>query len=81
MTRQAAEFGLETVYLTSDDSDARSWNRFGWQRLLMNRFSGKFIQRVMFVLGYAVSLIMAPFDRNGFSGSAYTIVFKKKPPL
>lgn len=81
MTRQAAEFGLEMVYLTCDDSDARSWNRFGWQRLLMNRFGGKFMQRVMFVLGYAVSLIMAPLDRKGFSGSAYTIVFKKKSPL
>lgn len=81
MTWQAAELGLEMVYLTCDDSDARSWNRFGWQRLLMNRFGGKFMQRVMFVLGYAVSLIMAPLDRKGFSGSAYTIVFKKKSPL
>ena len=78
MTRQAEELGLEKIYLTSDDSDARSWNRFGWQRLLMNRFSGKFMQRVMFVLGYAVCLIIAPFDRRNFSGSAYTIVFRKK---
>jgi 2-polyprenyl-3-methyl-5-hydroxy-6-metoxy-1,4-benzoquinol methylase len=78
MIRQAAVFGLEMVYLTSDDSDARSWNRFGWQRLLMNRFGDKFMQRVMFVLGYAVSLIMAPFDRKNFNGSAYTIVFRKK---
>jgi 2-polyprenyl-3-methyl-5-hydroxy-6-metoxy-1,4-benzoquinol methylase len=77
ITRHAAEFGLEMVYLTSDDSDARSWNRFGWQRLLMNRFGDKFMQRVMFVLGYALSLIMAPFDRKGFNGSAYTIVLKK----
>ncbi len=78
MTRQAAEFGLGKVYLTCDDSDARSWNRFGWQRLLMNRFAGKFMRRAMFVLGYAVSLVMAPFDRRNFSGSAYTIVFRKK---
>lgn len=77
ITQQAAEFGLEMVHLTSDDSDARSWNRFGWQRLLMNRFDVKFMQRVMFVLGYALSLIMVPFDRKGFNGSAYTIVFKK----
>ena len=81
MTRQAAEFGLETVYLTSDDSDARSWNRFGWQRLLMNRFDDEFMKRVMFVLGYALSLVMAPFDRKGFSGSAYTIVLKKMSSL
>ncbi len=78
MTRQAAEFGLEKVYLTSDDSDARSWNRFGWQRLLMNRFASKFMQRAMFVMGYALSLVMMPFDRKAFNGSAYTIVFRKK---
>jgi len=78
LERQAAEFGLEKVYLTSDDSDARSWNRFGWQRLLMNRVRGKFLQRVMFVFGYGLSLLMAPLDRRNFSGSAYTVVFRKK---
>lgn len=78
MTAQGEKFGLERVYLTSDDSDARSWNRFGWQRLLMNRFSGKFMQRVMFVLGYGLSIVLAPFDRKNFGGSAYTIVFRKK---
>ncbi len=78
LSHKAGELELEKIYLTSDDSDARSWNRFGWQRLLMNRFAGKFMQRVMFVLGYALSLIMTPFDRTAFSGSAYTIVFRKK---
>lgn len=77
ITRQASLLGLRKVFLTSDDSDARSWNRFGWQRLLMNRFSSKNMQRVMYVLGYALSIIATPFDRAGFSGSAYTIVFKK----
>lgn len=78
LTSQAAELGMEKVYLTSNDSDARSWNRFGWQRLLMNRVRGKFLQRVMFVFGYALSLLMAPLDRRNFSGSAYTVVFRKK---
>jgi len=81
LTVHAGLLGLERVYLTSDDSDARSWNRFGWQRLLMNRFYSKHLQRVMYVLGYALSLLMAPFDRRSFCGSAYTIVFKKKSPL
>jgi len=78
ITRKAAELGMEKAYLSSDDSDARSWNRFGWQRLLMNRVSGKLLQRVMFVVGYVLSLVMAPFDRKDFGGSAYTIVLKKK---
>lgn len=78
ISRQASALGLERVYLTSDDSDARSWNRFGWQRLLMNRFARKFMQRAMFVVGYGLSFVMAPFDRKNFNGSAYTIVFRKK---
>ncbi len=75
---RAEAVGLEKVYLTSDDSDARSWNIFGWQRLLMNRFRSKFIQRVMFFIGYGLSLVMALFDRKNFNGSAYTVVFRKK---
>ncbi len=78
LTRRLRALDLEPVYVTSDDSDARSWNRFGWQRLLMNRFRNRWLQRAMFVLGYGLSWIMAPLDRRGFAGSAYTIVFKKK---
>jgi len=78
LERHAVQLGLEKLYLTSDDSDARSWNRFGWQRLLMNRFKSKFMQRVMFVAGYGLSLVFAIPDRMGVKGSAYTIVFRKK---
>lgn len=79
LTEMAAGLGLKRSYLTSDDSDARSWNRFGWQRFLMNRFSGKLMQRAMFILGYALSVLMSPWDRRGFKGSAYTVVFIKEP--
>lgn len=78
LERQAMDFGLEKTYFTSDDSDARSWNLFGWQRLLMNRVSGKFSQRIMFIFGYILSLLMTPFDRRSRRGSAYTVVFRKK---
>jgi SAM-dependent methyltransferase len=73
----AAKHGLKRVFATTDDSDARSWNRFGWQRLLMNRFRSRLMQRAMFVLGYALALAAAPFDRRRMRGSAYTAVFRK----
>jgi SAM-dependent methyltransferase len=73
----AARNGLERIFVTTDDSDARSWNRFGWQRLLMNRFRSRLMQRAMFVLGYAIALSVAPFDRRPLHGSAYTAVFRK----
>jgi hypothetical protein len=78
MTEQVFELGLERVYLTSDDRDARSWNRFGWQRLLINRFKSKIMLGAMFLLGYILSLVMALADRRNFNGSTYTIIYQKK---
>lgn len=72
-----AKHGLEPVFITTDDSDARSWNRFGWQRLLMNRFRSKTMQRAMFVLGYGIGMLASAFDRRSMRGSAYTMVLRK----
>jgi hypothetical protein len=72
-----AKHGLESIFVTTDDPQARGWNRFGWQRLLMNRFRGRVMQRAMFVLGYAISIAMAPFDRRPLRGASYTMVLRK----
>jgi len=71
-------FGLEPVMLTSNDKGAQSWNRFGWQRYLMNLFSNKLAQTAAFILGYIVSLPMGLWERRDFNGSAYTIILQKK---
>ena len=78
LTKKARELGLEQVSLDSDDGDARSWNRFGWQRLLMNRFSNKIVQKLMFVVGFFLAWLMAPFEQKQIKGSAYTVVFRKQ---
>jgi len=70
--------GLKLVMITTDDHGGRSWNRFGWQRLLMNCCSGKLTQRICFVIGYLVSFPMALWDRKKFEGCAYTAIFQKK---
>jgi 2-polyprenyl-3-methyl-5-hydroxy-6-metoxy-1,4-benzoquinol methylase len=77
LRKLGAEYGLEPVFVTTDDSDARSWNRFGWQRLLMNLFQSRTLQRAMFVLGYGIGMLASPFDRRSMRGSAYTMVLKK----
>lgn len=73
----AAKLGLQLRYVTTDDADARHWNRFGWQWLLMNRFRAKFMKRTMLVLGYGLSIAMSIFDRRPMRGSAYTLVLEK----
>jgi SAM-dependent methyltransferase len=77
LTDLGAKHGLHAEFVTTDDRDARSWNRFGWQRLLMNRFRSRFMQRAMFVVGYGIALLMAPLDRREMRGSAYTVVLRK----
>jgi len=69
--------GLEPVAQTTSDKGAKSWNRFGWQRYLMNRFSHRWVQAAGFILGYALSLPMGLLDRRDAAGSAYTIIFRK----
>jgi SAM-dependent methyltransferase len=70
-------FGVSCIHMSTDDEDARSWDRFGWQRLLMNACSEKWTERAAFVAGWALSAVMAPMDRRADAGSAYTLVLRK----
>ncbi|HSD61238.1 MAG TPA: class I SAM-dependent methyltransferase [Burkholderiales bacterium] len=78
LTEHASAAGLTRIHFTTSDSDARSWNRFGWQRLLLNRVRGKWASRAALAAGYAISLAAAPFEGSDPRGSAYTIVFRKE---
>jgi len=77
LTNFVAPLGLECITMSTSDSDAKSWNRFGWQRLLMNRVRGKWPTRIAFVLGYAISTLLMPLETRAGRGSAYTLVFRK----
>jgi 2-polyprenyl-3-methyl-5-hydroxy-6-metoxy-1,4-benzoquinol methylase len=80
LQRLGAESGLELVHFTTADSDARHWNRFGWQRLLMNSVPGKWPGRAALVAGTALSVLAAPFERRDPAGSAYTLVLQRPAP-
>lgn len=77
LTEYVQTLGLELIHFTTTDSDARQWNRFGWQRLLMNHVRGKWLKHVAFVMGYALSLVLAPFESRDPKGSSYTLIFRK----
>jgi len=77
LSEYAKSLGLEQVHYSTTDSDAKSWNRFGWQRLLINRVHGKWAEPLAFVVGGVLSFFMIPFERSGSKGSAYTLVFRK----
>lgn len=77
LARSLERFGLKQVMVTTNDDGGKSWNRFGWQRYLMNNFPWKFAQIAFFLAGYLVSIPMALWDERGFNGCAYTAVFQK----
>lgn len=69
---------LELLRLVTDDSDAKSWNRFGWQRLLMNRLPGKLLQYAGFVVGALLAAVLSSFESGQMRGSAYTLTLRKQ---
>ena len=70
-------FGVREIHRTSNDAEIRYWNRFGWERLLMNRFSNNRVRSLMRVLGFALGVASSPLECQDLRGSAYTAVFQK----
>lgn len=73
-----APLGFDCVHVSTEDDEARRWNRFGWQRLLMNVMPGRWTERVAYLAGWGLSLVASPFDRRPGKGSAYTLVLQKR---
>jgi hypothetical protein len=71
--------GLDVCLVDSGDDDARSWNRFGWQRLLMNRMPLPLGRAAGFLIGAVLSRLFAPWEAAAMYGSAYTLVLRKAP--
>lgn len=78
LTKFLKPLGLELVMKTTNDKGAKSWNRFGWQRFLMNHFNSKIGEMVAFVVGGLLSLPLALWEHKGMNGSAYTVIYQKK---
>jgi SAM-dependent methyltransferase len=70
--------GLETVDLDFDDVGARGWNRFGWQRFVMNRLPTRLGEVVGRGLGFLMSIPLAALERGSAGSSAYTMVLRRQ---
>ncbi len=67
--------GFEVGTETRTDAGGMSWNRFGWQRLLMNALPARGPFRMAALgAGYAIAKLVAPFDTIG---AAYTLVLRR----
>ena len=69
--------GFEPLVETAGDAGGLSWNRFGWQRLVMNALPrSRVLGLAGLVAGYATGWLLAPLDRRSMQGAAYTIVLR-----
>lgn len=69
--------GLSRVALSTDDPETRKWNRFGWQRAVMNAVSKRPLRAGAFCVGSVITLLVAPYERRRCRSSCYTAIFRK----
>jgi SAM-dependent methyltransferase len=77
LDERARAAGLELVALTSRDRGGLSWNRFGWQYLLMRPRPAKPRLAAALAFGLVAATLMAPIERTDLRGATYTAVLRK----
>lgn len=77
LSARAAGLGLETVLVTADDEAARHWNAFGWHYALRRPQSRWLAHRAAQAAGTAIATALAPVERRGLRGAAYTMVLRR----
>jgi SAM-dependent methyltransferase len=76
---RARAAGLEPVELTATDPGGLHWNAFAWHYLLRRPGALYVHERVAQLAGAAIARALAPIERHGLRGAAYTLVLRKPP--
>jgi 2-polyprenyl-3-methyl-5-hydroxy-6-metoxy-1,4-benzoquinol methylase len=74
---RARELGLEVAHVTTSDAAGKHWNRFGWEYALRGCPAQRASTRWTATLSLLVTMLMAPLERHGLRGAAYTAVLVK----
>lgn len=77
LVERCRSLGLGLAEASFDDPGARSWNRFSWQRLLLNRAGRRSSRAAGILLGSVLASATHRLDRRAHNASAYTAVFVK----
>ena len=77
LAERARRAGLQAVHLTADDPGARHWNAFAWHYALRRPQSRWITHRLAQAAGTAIAAVLAPVERRGLRGAAYTMVLQK----
>ena len=74
---EARALGMEPVVITMTDPGSIGWNSFGWAVSLRNFFVSRPLQAMAHLTGRILNKLIAPVERRGQRGSAYTIVLRR----
>ena len=78
LRERAEKLGLEFRLLTTSDPATRGWNVFGWEYAIRRHPARRRSTLVTRTCSRALALGLAPLERRGMNGTAYTAVFVKR---
>ena len=78
LVSRAASVGLDLVELTDVDPGGLHWNEFGWHYLLRPPGASPIRERLAQIAGRGIARVLAPVERRGLRGAAYTAVLLKR---
>jgi SAM-dependent methyltransferase len=71
------ELGLTPVQLTATDAGGLGWNAFAWHYALRRPGASWLHDALAHRAGSAIARVLAPIERRGLRGAAYTLVLRK----
>jgi SAM-dependent methyltransferase len=77
LARRCSELGLRLAASTTVDADGLHWNRFGWEYALRRAPRSRPEASVSRRLSGPIARALAPLERRGENGCAYTSIFVK----
>ncbi len=78
LIERARGLGLDLVELTHTDPGGRHWNAFGWHYALRRPGFSWPADQAARLAGRAIAAALAPVERRGMRGAAYTLVLRRR---
>jgi SAM-dependent methyltransferase len=75
---RARSAGMELVQLTTNDPGGLHWNAFAWHFLLRRPGVAPLADGFAYLGGRAIARVLAPLERRGLRGAAYTAVLRRR---
>jgi SAM-dependent methyltransferase len=72
------DLGFDVAHVTSSDPAGRHWNAFGWEYALRRHPARRRSTFLTQTCSRLLAIALAPLERRGMNGTAYTAVFAKR---